>query len=211
MNAFSLHYSGFCSPSVDPSTGLNAVKGEEEVSKCGDVADVDPRANENVKSANGCGSRKYKRDMKSSSANSDPNKIQTLDARDAPNYNVGLYGDSYADDGWPTVPSDQDDFYVSVVLPESYTVLQKYCQGPGSMEFNLSKCSCSVGGHACLQLTTKSKVEQQNPFASGSLFKVQNTCVDTAERVVGCSCEWKNTCDYVVYANPQLSIECTPC
>lgn len=127
-----------------------------------------------------------------------------------PNYDVGLGSTGE----WPKVEGD-DDFVFSVVNPDSYTALQKFCQKPVEYIDITQGCNCS-GEHVCLKLEEKRVIAtQSNPFSDADTFSIRSSsdwCAQNqASQVSGCSCEWRNTCDFVIYASPIMSISCALC
>ncbi len=127
------------------------------------------------------------------------------------NYDVGL---DDTEDDWPKVEGE-DNFVFSVVNPKSYTSLQKFCQRPVEYVDALQGCNCS-GEHVCLELEEKRVIATtSNPFTVADTFSIRSSsewCAnqDTSQ-VSGCSCEWRNTCDFVIYASPRMSISCGVC
>lgn len=131
--------------------------------------------------------------------------------RDFANYDVGLDVD---EEDWPKVEGE-DDFVFSVVNPKSYTAVQKFCQRPAEYVDASRGCNCS-GEHVCLRLENKRVVATtSDPFTSADTFSMRSSADWCAKRdvseVSGCSCEWQNTCDFVIYASPRMSISCGLC
>jgi hypothetical protein len=134
----------------------------------------------------------------------------TESTRGFANYDVGLDGEE--DDSWPKIEGE-DNFILSVVDPNSYTVLQKFCKKP--VEYvDAGGCNCS-GEHVCLELEKKQMIATtSNPFSTADTFSVWRSdwCANKdLSEVSGCSCEWRNKCDFVVYASPRMSITCGVC
>lgn len=138
------------------------------------------------------------------------NSEEAREASEPPNYYVGLEDNSE----WPTI-DEGDDFLFSVVNPTSYTSIQEFCQSPLEYTDLSQGCNCS-GEHVCLQLHRKELVTTtSNPFSSSNFLSARSDldwCLqNNSEEVVGCSCEWRNVCDNVIYATPRMNIVCTTC
>lgn len=150
--------------------------------------------------------KKTKRKLMSSTA--EPPSGEML--RSPPDYTIGLGSDT----DWPKVEGD-DDFNFAVLNPGSYSSIQKYCDTPREY-FDLNQgCNCS-GEHACLEFrekrvvaTTTESFSIETPFFSTT---TGDWCgQNNPNQVSGCICEWRNTCDFVIYSSLRMSLSCVAC
>lgn len=126
-------------------------------------------------------------------------------------YDVG-YDYEYDYSGFPTIPPE-DDVVLATVLPGGVTSLQELCPKPAL--FSLSEhCNCSTSASKCLKLNNKTFVQEVSPFAPpGTVVTpyIDGQGCSPPDELVGCLCEWENTCSFVEFAELYMDIVCASC